>query len=420
MSDRPPGPADDAKRQSKPDAGETSASTATKAERPSERKPAERPSARTLLGLDSEPEGVAPESSGSERSLGDRSDKRHSLPRGAVGRSRLSRANRRRLAIYPSLLLAITFGLFYCTSMPGKSFAGPFAPTPEETAMATELRSDVRALSGNIGARNVEIKDTLAQAERFVTVRFGELGYVPNRLSYDVGLRSVANVEVTVKGGARAREIVVIGAHYDSAYDAPGADDNASGVAGLLALAKSFAKKTPERTLRFVAFANEEPPRFWTEQMGSLVYAKACRERNDEIVAMLSLESIGYYRDEPGTQKYPPPMSFFYSDRAGFVGFVGNTSSRSLTRNVVQMFRGAVDFPSEGAALPAFIAGVGWSDQWSFWQVGYPGVMVTDTAPFRNPNYHKTSDGPETLDYERLARVVRGLEVVVKGLSISP
>ena len=138
------------------------------------------------------------------------------------------------------------------------------------------------------------------------------------------------------------------------------------------------------------------------------------------MVAMVSLESIGYYRDEPGSQKYPPPMSFFYSDRASFVGFVGNTSSRSLTRNAVEIFRKAVNFPSEGAALPAFVSGVGWSDQWSFWQMGYPGVMVTDTAPFRNPNYHRATDTPETLDYSRLARVVQGLEAVVRGLAFAP
>jgi hypothetical protein len=145
--------------------------------------------------------------------------------------------------------------------------------------------------------------------------------------------------------------------------------------------------------------------------------AKACRGRGDDIVAMLSLETLGYFRDEAGSQKYPPIVSWFYPDRGDFIAFVGNLGSRGVVREAVATFRGAARFPSEGAALPSFVTGVGWSDQWSFWQVGYPGVMVTDTAPFRNPHYHQTSDTPDTLDYERLARVTDGLVAVVKKLA---
>ena len=351
----------------------------------------------------------------------DRSKSSKKVPLGKDGPlGKISRANRRRLVFYPLLFGGILAGLLYCTAMPGKSWSGTFTATAEESRVAKALERDVTELAGKIGARNVEDSDTLQQAERYVTTRFKELRYSPERLSYDVGLRSVANVEVTLVGSKTPKEIVVVGAHYDSAFDAPGADDNASGIAALFALAERFSAKKPERTLKFVAFANEEPPRFWTEKMGSLVYAKACRARGDDIKAMLSLETVGYFREESGTQKYPPPMSFFYSDKGNFIGFVGNTSSRSLTRDTVQVFRASTEFPSEGAALPSFIAGVGWSDQWSFWQAGYPGVMVTDTAPFRNPNYHKLSDTPETLDYLRLARVVSGLEKVVQSLSRTP
>jgi hypothetical protein len=132
---------------------------------------------------------------------------------------------------------------------------------------------------------------------------------------------------------------------------------------------------------------------------------------------MLSLETLGYFRDAPGSQKYPPIVSWFYPDRADFVAFVGDLGSRSVVHQAIAAFRGAARFPSEGAALPSFVTGVGWSDQWSFWQVGYPGVMVTDTAPFRNPNYHQRSDLPDTLDYARLARVTEGLVAVVKTLA---
>ena len=230
---------------------------------------------------------------------------------------------------------------------------------------------------------------------------------------------TVENLEAVLQGGAKAHEVVVVGAHYDTAAGGPGADDNASGVASMLAIARALAAShhAPARTIRFVAFVNEEPPYFWNAEMGSLVYAKACKARGDAIVAMLSLETLGYYRDEPGSQKYPPIVSSFYPDRGDFVAFVGNLGSRGVVHDAIRTFRGAEAFPSEGATLPSFVTGVGWSDQWSFWQVGYPGVMVTDTAPFRNPHYHQMSDRPDTLDYARLARVTEGLVAVVKKLA---
>jgi hypothetical protein len=139
--------------------------------------------------------------------------------------------------------------------------------------------------------------------------------------------------------------------------------------------------------------------------MGSLVYAKRCKDRGERIVAMLSLETIGFYSDVKGSQKYPPPLSLFYPSTGNFIGFVGDRSSTDLMRSVVKTFRATTRFPSEGAALFASLPGVGWSDHWSFWQVGYPGVMVTDTAPFRYPHYHTGADTPDKLDYE-LERVV--------------
>jgi Zn-dependent M28 family amino/carboxypeptidase len=188
----------------------------------------------------------------------------------------------------------------------------------------------------------------------------------------------------------------------------------------LLLLSRWMAQDAPEKTVRFVAFANEEPPFFQNEGMGSLAYARHCRERGDRVEAMLSLETIGYYSDEPGTQRYPPPLGWFYPDTGNFVGFVGNTASGALVRRALSAFRRAAQFPSEGAALPAALEGVGWSDHWSFWQVGYPAIMVTDTAPFRYPHYHRPADTPEKLDYERMSRVATGLVAVVRSLAGSP
>jgi len=326
---------------------------------------------------------------------------------------RLSKRNKARVVFYPTLVLSLPAFLAFCMVMPGASHVGPLPPaTDVEKKLAEELRADVDALAGP-GERNDETPGTMPRAEAFITSAFRDAGLVPGALAFDSGKIHVANIEAIVPGG---KEIVVVGAHYDTALFAPGADDNASGVAALLALARRFAHAKPKRTLRFVAFANEEPPHFWMPTMGSLVYAKQCKLHLDDIVAMLSLESIGYYSDAPGSQKYPPIVQPFYPDRGDFLAFVGNTSSRGLVRGAIRTFRETSSMPSSGAALPGFVTGVGWSDQWSFWQVGYPGLMITDTAVFRNPNYHTRDDKPDTLDYARLARVVEGVEAIVREL----
>ena len=230
-------------------------------------------------------------------------------------------------------------------------------------------------------------------------------------------MRKVRNISVEIPGNTKPGEVIVVGAHYDTVYDSPGADDNTSGIAALLELARLLKDSHPARTVRFVAFVNEEPPWFQTESMGSLVYARAAHRKHENIVAAIPLEAIGMYSDQPGSQQYPEPMGLLYPDRGDFIGFVGNLSSRALVRNVIGIFRQTGTIPSEGSAAPEFLSGVGWSDHWSFWQVGYPAIMVTDTAPFRNPNYHHRSDKPDTLDYERTARVVTGLQQLLISLA---
>ena len=171
--------------------------------------------------------------------------------------------------------------------------------------------------------------------------------------------------------------------------------------------------------MRFVLFVNEESPYFQTEAMGSLVYARECRQRGDNIVAMFSLETIGYYSDRPGSQQYPWPLSAVYPSTGNFIAFVGNIASDHLVKQVVESFRRHAQFPSEGGALPGVIPGVGWSDHWSFWQAGYPALMVTDTAPFRYAHYHSAEDAPDKLDYESTARVVVGLDTVLDEMANS-
>jgi hypothetical protein len=315
----------------------------------------------------------------------------------------------------------------------GVAAAGSFMiamPSPDRRAPAglppalgperlePQLRADVRALSEDIGERNDAHLESLDAAANWVEARLAETSSRSVvRLSYSALRQEFHNFEVSFIGSRYPNEIVVVGAHYDSARDCPAADDNASGVAGLLALASAFSKAAPARTIRLVAFANEEPPHFKKASMGSLEYAKGVREKGDQILAMLSLETIGYFRDDPGSQKYPAPLSLFYPSRGDFIALVGNVSSRNLVRRAVEIFRASSDFPAEGAALPGSMPGVGWSDHWSFWESGYAAVMVTDTAPFRNPNYHTPKDTANTLDYTRMAEVVRGVYWVVSTLA---
>ena len=170
----------------------------------------------------------------------------------------------------------------------------------------------------------------------------------------------------------------------------------------------------PRRTLRFVAFANEEAPFFSTPAMGSLRYAERCRDSRENVVAMFSLETIGYFSDAPHSQQYPSMLHLIYPPTGNFIAFVSNLRSWRLLRKCVRNFRG---LPAQSGALPESIAGVTWSDQWSFWRCGYPAVMVTDTALYRNPHYHTATDTPEKLDYDRLARVTDGLAAMLRQIA---
>ncbi len=300
--------------------------------------------------------------------------------------------------------------------MPGKNVARAAPLSPDETALRTELQSDVRKLAGEIGERNLSHYPALDAAARFIEHSFSAAGLPSRRDTYELRGRACHNIEAEIPGASG--DVVVIGAHYDSVFGCPGANDNASGVAAMLALARRFSRKRCAATIRFVAFVNEEPPYFQTPEMGSLVYARRCHARGDRITAMISLETIGYFSDSPHSQTYPSlGLGMFYPKIGNFIGFVGNLASRNLVRRVVRSFRAAGRIPSQGAAVPGFIPGVSWSDQWSFWQQGYPGLMVTDTAPFRYPHYHEPEDTPDKLDYDRFALVVSGMEKAIGELA---
>ena len=297
--------------------------------------------------------------------------------------------------------------------MPGASFRGMLPDlTAEQQSLSQMLREDVEAIA-SLGARNANRPEALETVAVEVEQQFRQMGLTSRRQTYEVDGQPFSNIEVEITGGDRPDQIVLIGAHYDTAYSSPGANDNATGVAALIELARAFADTTPARTLRFVAFTNEEPPFFWTENMGSAVYANRVKARGEDILAMLSLETMGYYRDEPGTQDYPAPLNWFYPSQGNFIAFVGDLSARKLVRTSVYDFRKQAQFPAEGASLPGWLPGVGWSDHWSFSEAGYPAVMVTDTATFRDPHYHTLDDTIENIDFDRFARVVSGLQRVI-------
>jgi hypothetical protein len=312
----------------------------------------------------------------------------------------------------------ISAAYIYSLHMPGKTHTGPLPLlTGEEALIRDRLSGHVRTLAGSIGERNLWHYEALGAAADYIERTFTELGYRPEDEPFESRGQEVRNIVAERRGAISPKEIILVGAHYDSVLGSPGANDNGSGVAALLELARLLRGRELPRTVRFVAFVNEEPPLYHTSEMGSLVHARAAKARGDGIRAMLSLETIGHYSDEPGSQQYPFPLNWFYPDTANFVGFVGNLSSRRLVRRAVRAFRRQVPFPAEGASVPERIPGVGWSDHWSFWQVGYRAIMVTDTAFYRYAHYHTEGDTPDKVDYERTARVVAGLAGVIAELA---
>ena len=317
--------------------------------------------------------------------------------------------------ILPLLFLIIWL---FTVRMPGPAFSGPLPPlTPNQDRLRTGLEAHVRVLAHDIGVRSDETYANVQRAAAYIERTLRGLGYEVVSQEFSADDREYRNLEATLRGTSRPQEVVVLGAHYDTAEQAPGADDNASGVAGVLELAQVFAQERQSRTVRFVFFPTEEPPSFPTADMGSRHYATAARERNDQIVAMLSIESIGYYDTEKGSQRYPFPLNLAYPDVGDFIGFVSNLRSRSLLHRAIAAFRAHATLPTQGAAAPSWVPGVWWSDHWSFWREGYHAIMITDTAPYRNPFYHTPQDTPDRLDYDRMARVVHGLTHVVRALA---
>jgi hypothetical protein len=323
------------------------------------------------------------------------------------------------LILVAALVVLAGFAVWFVTATPGPRHRGPLPPLDADgQRLAQRLKAHVLAIASE--EHNIAHPQALERSARHIEATLSGLGYDVSRQEFETEGVKVRNIEVAIRGDAAgASSLYVIGAHYDSVRGAVGANDNGSGVAAVLELARVLKGFRPASgaELRLVLYVNEEKPYSRTEHMGSVVHAGSLARAGKQVIAMLSLETIGCYSDAPGSQRYPFPLNLFYPSTGDFIAFVANLRSRSLLHRVIGSFRNRVAFPAEGTAAPESLADIGRSDHWSYWRHGWPALMVTDTAPFRYAHYHTLQDTPDKLDYERLARVVKGLEGVVRDLT---
>jgi hypothetical protein len=318
----------------------------------------------------------------------------------------------------PLLAIAAGYGiLLYMTSLPGTSHQGALpSATDEEATLAATLKRHIATIAAR--EHNVAHHAELEKVARYIEEALASYGYAVGRQEFTADGKPVRNLDATIapRPDLADPDVFVVGAHYDSARGTPGANDNASGTAAVIELArmlKDLHGKAGKR-IRLVLFVNEEPPWFGTDAMGSLRYARALAERDEKVVAMFSLETIGYFSSEPGSQHYPAPFGVMFPDRADFIAFVGMLGSRRLVQETVRSFRSHTSFPTVGGVAPGFIRGIGWSDHWAFARHGFQALMITDTALFRYPHYHQPTDTPDKVDVEKLARLVKGIERVIR------
>lgn len=296
-------------------------------------------------------------------------------------------------------LVSSIFFINYMTSVPGISYNG-IAPAADKI-LKSNLEKHINVLAKEIGKRNFQNLVNLNKSKEYIISELKNIGLSAVELKFRTNNQDFYNIEAVIPG--ESDNVLVIGAHYDSAYDSPGANDNASGVAALIEIAKFLVKNKPKYTVRIAAFTNEEPPFFFGKGMGSEQYAGILKAQGIKNLKMFSLETMGYYSNLPGSQKYPFPFNMVYPDQGNFIAFVSNLSSRELLHYSINSFREKGKFPSEGVASPEIVPGIGWSDHSSFWNNGYQAIMVTDTAPFRYPYYHTFQDTPDKIDSDKLS-----------------
>jgi Zn-dependent M28 family amino/carboxypeptidase len=299
--------------------------------------------------------------------------------------------------------------------LPITAFTQELTALPSSESM---LASTVKYLSEEIGERNYRDIEKLNKTADYIEQTFQSYGFTVKRQAFPYEGNIYYNIIAEKNGTNPAKDrMLIIGAHYDTVAGTPGADDNASGVAGLLELAWLTALKPPERTIRFVAFCLEEPPAYGTDKMGSYIYAKSVKDEGIKVLGMISLEMIGYYCHKADCQEYPLPfLGWFLPLKGNYIAFVGNLSSRALTRHLKKTFREVSSLPVESLNTFSSVTGVDFSDHRNFWEFGYKAFMVTDTSFYRYQYYHKKEDTPEKLDYKRMSELITGLHKAISKM----
>lgn len=283
------------------------------------------------------------------------------------------------------------------------------------------LRAHVYSLCNTPTFRNIDDTATLNRARRYIQQELGKYNADVQLQAYTVNGKDYYNV-IASYGPADAPRIIV-GAHYDVCEAQAGADDNASGVAGLLELARLMAKEDTKNwkyRIDLVAFTLEEPFAFKTGNMGSTVHARWLAEQHVDVVGMISLEMIGYYKDAKHTQQYPLGIfKWLYGSRGNYITVVKKLHGGTFVRRFKRSFKRGDNIITKVFSAPKWVPGVDWSDHLSYWAEGWQALMITDTSFFRNHNYHQATDTPNTLDYQRMSFVVdnvlSALSKMVKG-----
>ncbi|MBI5097630.1 MAG: M28 family peptidase [Nitrospirae bacterium] len=288
------------------------------------------------------------------------------------------------------------------------------------TDIQNNLKKTVNFLSKEVGPRGYLQIEALNKTADYIRSEFGNYGYTVLEQPYEVEGHTYKNIFVEIRGEKPPEKVLIVGAHYDTVMGTPGADDNASGIAGLLELARLLSGRAFDKTIQLVAFTLEEPPFFRSGLMGSHVYAKSLRQKGIDVEGMICLEMIGYFTDAPESQLFPMPFfRWMYPAKGNFIIIISNIQSKSFLKRVKSAFKKGTDLPVESLSAFPLIPGIDFSDHRSFWKFKYDAVMVTDTAFYRNPQYHGLGDIPERLDYERMAKVVLGLKSSIEELAIS-
>jgi peptidase M28-like protein len=284
------------------------------------------------------------------------------------------------------------------------------------TADAGRLRADVEALATRFHPRRAAHPKNLDRAAAYLADAFRAAGAEVAVQAYPAFKATYRNV--LARFGPDTPERIVLGAHYDAAGDDPGADDDASGVAGLIELARMLAASPPPIRVDLAAYTLEEAPAFATEAMGSVVHARSLKEADVRVRLMMSLEMIGAFSDAPGSQQVPVGLDrSAYPTTGNFIAIVGRRGHAGMVSEIAAAMRYASSVPVQTLVAPRDVPGVDLADHRSFWDLDYPAVMVTDTAFFRNPRYHTPEDTPDTLDYARMAEVVEGVHCVVQAVA---